>query len=533
MKKDTSLYGAFAAGTEKTEPSLPCILYMNKAIPYGKVKARIRRTAAALTAFGIKAGDVVMSALPNIPQAMYVLYAASAVGAVIYPVHPVTGAEALGAMIQKTRAKILFAPDVFCAAYAEACERAGAAIISCRPTFDAGAAVKIGYRLTAKIPGCSAIKFTEFLKRGRGRAAAYAETDPRATAVLLNSGGTGGEPKTVELSAYALNALCDNGLSILGADNVGNKYMLSVLPFFHGFGLCMGLHAMACHGGCNVFVPRFKRKPVIDYIKKGKINFMIGVPALYNALLSHPEFKGEKLKNIEAAFIGGDFVPQTVIEAFDERMLESGSRARLFEGYGLTETVTVACVNTHARNKPNTVGAPLNGVEISAIDGELVVRGETLMNGYYGDPDATAAAFVTDAEGKRWLRSGDCGFVDGDGFVRFKQRIKRIIKVSGATVFPSEIEQLASRESGVTNVCAFGVPDGRRGDKVVLAVESSVPDTAGLISRLRERLDANLSVDSRPREIFVTARLPLTKVGKADVDALKKICSENKLTETR
>jgi long-chain acyl-CoA synthetase len=378
-------------------------------------------------------------------------------------------------------------------------------------------------------------------KSKRGNVAKYVAfplLDSRETAVLLNSGGTGGEPKTVELSSHAINALCADGARIIGEKGIlTNRFMLSALPYFHGFGLAMGLHAMLSHGGCNVMIPVFRRKFAVRYVQKGKINFIIGVPALYGAMLSHKKFKGRALKKISAAFVGGDFIPRNLFADFNGRMQAADSAARLFEGYGLTETVTVACVNTAKSNKPDTSGKAISGVTVRAFkdgvfvgadsEGELYIRGVTLMNGYYKDRAATDDTFFTDRGGNRWLKTGDWGSVDADGFVRFKQRIKRIIKVSGVSVFPGEIEQAAAAVKGVGAVCAFGVPDRKKGSAIILAVEFFSHDTVAIRAAIEGELKNRLPADAIPKEILFVKKIPLTKINKIDVEKLKEMLGKD------
>ena len=539
-----SLYEAFCEGATVGGDKSPALIFMNAKYSYGKVKRETDALARALKNFGVKRGDVITVALPNVPQAVYCLYGGNAVGAVVYLVHALSSEDQIAEMTEKTGSKILFALDTFAEKYEKLCKDRGIKLISCNPTDGLNFVVRAAYKAQNKPRLAYAEDYAAFVRKNSAgecdSPSDYERLAPKDTAVLLNSGGTSGIPKTVELSAFALNALAGNGYELLDTNNVVGEYMLSALPYFHGFGLCMGLHAMIWHGGCNVMLPKFKRKTAAAYVRKGKINYMIGVPALYNAMLTHKLFNGKCLKNIKVGFVGGDFIPQTLLEAFDERMKKFGSKARLFEGYGLTETVTVACVNTHKNNKSQTVGCAVGGVEIKSLKtdtvkdfvsadgedcGELCIRGLTLMNGYYKDPEATEKTFFTDSDGVRWLKSGDYGFVDSDGYVHFKQRLKRIIKVSGVSVFPAEIEQAVSRADGVNQVCAHDVPDDKKGTAIRLVIETSRADLEKMREEVESIVENKLSRDCRPREIVFTKKLPLTKMNKIDIETLKTLSS--------
>lgn len=169
---------------------------------------------------------------------------------------------------------------------------------------------------------------------------------------------------------------------------------------------------MLCYGGCNTLMPKFHTADTIKLIEQNKINYLIGVPVLYEALMKKPEFSGDKLKNLRQAFVGGDYVPKRLLSDFNARMEENGSEARLYEGYGLTETVTVCAVNTTYASRCGQRGPrPVGGVSIAAFDadsnplpagetGELCISGDELMNGYLHDEADEKRVFFNVSEAK-------------------------------------------------------------------------------------------------------------------------------------
>lgn len=529
-----SLYETFLAGAA-IGPDNPALLYKGKTVSYRNFVKSVDLLAAALLRFGIKPGDIVTASLPNIPKTAYLLYAANKIGAVLYFRHALnTPAETIKGL-EKTGSAILFTLDTAAAGLENYCAEHGIRLISCCPADELGGLIRAVYRRreglkTPRPETDKKLDYHRFIKEfpaAENNESAYA-WDPRATAVLLDSGGTTGNPKTVCLSASAINALGAAGTEILckEAADLPRSYLLSPLPVFHSFGLTMGLHAMVMHGGCNVFMPRFSRKDSIRYLKKGQVNFIIGVPAVFDALLSRPEFSGKLLKNIDGAYVGGDSLPPRIKTEFDRRMKETGSRGRLFEGYGLSETLSVVCVNRHTGNREGTVGKPLSVVSLRAVPtgadaDELCVCGNILMNGYYRDEEATQAAFFTDADGTRWLRTGDLGRVDKDGYVYFLGRIKNIIKVSGESVFPVEIENAACTVPGVKAAAAYPVPDPKTGSRVNLAVETEPgADKSILREKIHAHLQAELVKNALPAEIDFYDELPRTKLAKVDKTAL-------------
>ncbi len=553
LENDVPLYEAVLRSAKK-DFDATAFIYMNKTFSYKKLIDETERLARALKKFGIKKGDVVTVCLPNIPQTVYCLYAVNRVGAVCHFLHALSSPEHAAAQMEKTNSKLLFAFSFYIEKFVEICRAREIELVNCSPVDELSNIKKsLFFMLKGKAKNVKSYKeFCDFYinKKPQLLGLCYYKQDmqpAKNTAVLLNSGGTAGVEKTIELSSYAINALSSTVLDILDLDCMKNKGMMSALPYFHGFGLAMNLHGFLYHGGYVVMMPKFRRKEAIKYVKKGKIHYMIGVPALYNALLSHKKFKGNALKNVMTAFVGGDFVPQSLIERFDSTMRENSSPGRMLEGYGLTESVTVVCVNRHSSNKPKTVGKPLKGIKVAAfatenyeqsadiplytrlesnVKGELCVGGETLMNGYFGDDEATKNAFFIDSDGEKWLKTGDCGYIDEDGFVVFVQRIKRLIKVSGENVFPSQIEQVVSQIPGIGQVCAFAVPDIKKGSVVNLAVEIFEKNKEDMQEEILRLLKRSVSPPSYPKKIFFLEKFPLTKMNKIDCAKLEELCAE-------
>lgn len=549
-----SLYDAVKRHAQLT-PKAPALRYMGRTLSYRTLLTEIDRFAGVLAGLGVKRDTVVTVSLPNIPQGIIAFYAINALGGIAHLVHPLAPAPQLKAYTETAGSELLILLDGG-ASGRPALPTAGTVILCAPaaylPPLKAGLFRLINRKNRPKPPdGPNVYRYETLMKRA-ARAAARPFPPPEkpetATAVYLHSGGTGGLPKTVELSARAINALCREGPDILEVPSCRGLSMLSVLPMFHGFGLAMGVHAMLLNGGSNAIMPKFRTGAAIKHIKKGQANYMIGVPAMYEALLKSPKFYGKGLRRLKICFVGGDFVSKSLLDRFNRRLAEAGSACRLFEGYGLTETVTVCAVNKPSRHRAGSVGRPLRGMEIRAFSadgvplppgeaGELCVSGAALMNGYLDSPAETAAAFF-EYEGRPFVRTGDLGHTDGAGYVFFKSRLKRLVKVSGIPVFPSEVERLASDAyPAVRDVCAVDVPDEKTDNKLVLFLTLKPEERAALtdekLNAFREELKAlienRLSVYARPKEIIILDKLPQTPVGKIDSRTLQKEYAEHEV----
>lgn len=526
MEKNQTLFAAVQAVAEK-DPRLNALYYKGKYFDYATVLRETDALACGLQRQGIRPGDVVTICMPNVPESIYALYAVNKLGAVAHLVHPLAPAAQLEKFMRKSGSKLLMVLSIALADYAPLATALQYGIVAVPPARSLGAVKSAVFNwLNRKsIVKAQGVRFYDDLavKGGHVEPHPYAER----TAVYLHSGGTSGEPKIIELSDFSVNALAERVPHILSfMDKLEGTAMLAVLPMFHGFGLAMGVHAPLAYGAVSVLMPKFSTKETLQLLEKGRLNYLIGVPVLYEALLRKPEFSGEKLKNIKIAFIGGDCVQPDLLTRFDTRMRENGSAARLFEGYGLTETVTVCNVNLFNANRAGSVGKPLPGLVCRIVDetgrplpagevGEILIGGDTMMTGYLHDADATAATF-TELDGVRYVRTGDAGWLDADGYLYFKQRLKRIVKIAGISVYPSEIEAVAGGMPGIAEACAI---EGKADSKTV--IELYLVGEKLSEEEICSAIERELGKYAVPRKIVWLDALPKTLIGKVDVKTLE------------
>lgn len=524
--KNLTIYEAFyqSAIINKEETAL---IYKNKHFTYEHVLKRVNALAEALTKLGYKKDDVITIMLPNVPMAVYLLYATNQIGAVANLVHPLMKEEQLTDIIKKTGSKILFTLDSN-VTHLHNLEKLGVKIYAVSPVDELNIFLRLAYKAKLKMR----VNAPYVHKLYTSETYTEADHDYKKDSFYLHSGGTTGDPKTIALSSYSLNALAVSGLIILDEKSPKHLGMLSVLPMFHGFGLCMGIHASLIFGAFNVLMPKFSTKEVVKYLKRGELQTIIGVPILYEALLHNKDFCGKNVSRIHNAFVGGDYVNESLIERFNKRMQEGNSRARLYEGYGLTETVTVCTVNTHPYHRDGSVGRAIPFTETKAFDngkelkpgtyGELYVRGDTLMNGYRFERKKLNPFYI-DKKKQKWVKTGDYGKVDKDGYVYFAQRLKRIIKVNGINIFPKQIENELSKLPYVYECYAKGVRDIKHGSAINLYVvlDRNNKEKDNYDEEFRNVIENKFSIYASPKRIIYMDRLPKTLVGKIDEKQLK------------
>ena len=346
----------------------------------------------------------------------------------------------------------------------------------------------------------------------------YVDAQPRASdvALLQYTGGTTGVPKGAMLTHRNLVANTLQCLAWIGVGaKIDNERVLTPLPLYHIFSLTANLLAFAMLGGLNVLIPDPRDlHRLIRNMRRANITWMSGVNTLFNALVNAPEFATLDFSALRVAVGGGAAVQSEVARRWHEI---TGSQ--LVEGYGLTEASPVVCINPFTAPKLGTVGLPVPSTEVTIRDdagkalaagetGEVWVRGPQVMKGYWGRPDETALVLTADG----WLKTGDVGAFDADGFLRLLDRKKDMINVSGFKVFPNEVEDVAMLDPGVLEAAVIGVPDLRTGQAVKLFVVKRDPTLtkADLVKFLRARLAGY----KRPTIIEFRDELPKSNIGK-------------------
>lgn len=476
-----------------------------KTVRYKRFLRQIDRVAGGLYALGVRSGDVVMIALPNIQQSVVAVYAVSKLGAIASMIHPKLQPEEFGRQVRLQKPKAVFLSEINYKQFGAYSD--GAKKIFC------------SFWINAYFNLPAAKKFEE------------PACDGSAPALYMHSGGTSGVPKTVVIAARAANALVENLMNTMKQGFSEEDAMLVTLPMFHGFGLFVGVHTSLSANIQCVLQPRFSGDRTLKAIKQNKITTMIAVPAMLKKLLQTPGFNGKNIKTLKNIYVGGDTVCQELEDNFNSRLKAAGAPGVVSAGYGLTETMSV-CVVQNVVFKRGTVGKPLDGVACAIVDeenkrvsagdvGELLISGAQIMLGYLGDngqilkePD-TFCSF----EGKEWIKTGDYFKQDKNGFLYFMGRKKRLIKISGMNVFPSEIERVARELPFVGECAAIETFKGGR-QFIALLLEGNFSEKQK--REVEDHVKHNLSHWHWPKFVIAVDVFPRTKISKIDIRALQR-----------
>ncbi|MBN2651224.1 MAG: AMP-binding protein [Spirochaetales bacterium] len=526
-------------------PTLNAIEYFGKSFSYSFLIKEINKCASALIGLGIKKGEKVSICLPNIPQAVIMFYALNKIGAVSCMIHPLSGAQEIEEYLEMTESKGIIVLDLLFEKVRSNLKRSNIKHIFICSLDDymnnvKGSVVKLKVRKKMpKIPFEN--KKIVRWKNIQGLASKEVQTVKMTTtdtATILFSGGTTGKSKGIMLSNLNFNALSEQVSVQLpkGKELAPGDSVLAILPIFHGFGLAVCVHGFLTHAGKVILIPRFDAELMIKRMKKDCPAVIAGVPTLFEALIRNKKILKADLSNLRGVFGGGDKVPASIKSEVDKILKKCGSTTNLREGYGLTETVTVCTLMPENTYKQGSIGIPISDMYAKIVEvgttnelnpnceGEICISGPTVMLGYLNEEKETKSILKIHDDGLTWVHTGDIGYMDKDGFIFFKLRQKRMIKVSGISVYPTQTEELLYSHPDVESACCIGIPDTYKMNImkafIVLKDKQKASDEmkSEIITYLRQRIN-NWSV---PKVIEFRDDLPKTKVGKIDFTRLEK-----------
>lgn len=532
--QECSMWEAIEKIVEKY-PNYTAYIFMGKKTTYKEFAQNVEICARALKAIGIRVGDRITICMPNCPQTVIMFYAVNLVGAVANMVHPLSSEREIEFYIKESKSIAAITLDQFYHKFEAIRENVELSnIIIARIKDELSKPIRAGYMLTEgrkieKIPKDAPVTiWNYFMDQGRHYHWKYrAVRDPRDPAVILYSGGTTGVTKGILLSNYNFNAL---GAQIIATNPMfrPGDSMLAVMPMFHGFGLGVSIHSMLMNGGQCVLVPRFTAESYAKLIKRYKCNFIAGVPTLYEALLRQPVMDGVNLSCLKGVFSGGDSLSVELKKRFDKFLYDHNASIQVREGYGTTECVTASCLTPTHVYKEGSIGQPFPDTYYCIVkpgtqeelpygeEGEICISGPTVMLGYLDHPEETAQTLQVHPDGRTWVHTGDLGTMDDEGFIYFRQRLKRMIVTSGYNVYPSQLENILDAHELVQMSCVIGVPDPLKIQKVkaFVMLKPGVEPTQTNKDILMAYCRKNIAKYAMPYDIEFREQLPKTLVGK-------------------
>lgn len=509
--------------------------FQGKKTTYNTFFKKIDAIAKAYQHIGINHGDTVTVCMPNTPQGVDTFYALNRIGAVPAMIHPLSAVGEIAFYINTAQSKAVLVVDLFYEKVLEALEQVDhpVKVIVAHVKDELPFPLNMLYPLTLKkkpapLPkdNKDVIDWNDFVSAGKSETLPSTFPTKEETAVILFSGGTTGTSKGIELTNLNMNALAAQVANGAGFSMEGLR-MFSVMPLFHGFGLGVGIHTAIMASGTCIIIPQFTIKTYARDVKKYKPNVIVGVPTLYEALLRSEGFDFD-LSFLRGMFCGGDSLSVELKKKVDTFLKEHNATIQVREGFGTTECVTASCITPVDTYREGSIGIPLSDTYYAICDpnkdvevpygeeGEICICGPTVMKGYLNNKAETASTLRTHDDGNVWLHTGDLGTMDEDGFIYYKQRMKRLIIVSGINVYPSQVENAIDAHPDVLLSCAIGVPDPYKMHvvKAFVVLRQGVEPSDKIKEEILEHCKKNISRYGVPKEIEFRTELPKTLVGK-------------------
>lgn len=521
------------------------LIFYGKKISYSQLMDDINRCAAGLADLGVKKGDTVALYLLNSPQFVISYFGALKAGAKVTPVSPVYTSQEVRHQLDDSQAKVVICEDML---YSNV-ERSGAKpaniILSnlgdYLPLLKRAFAKKIMSKAYEGLqpPTPEQIKeaglyvFKDFIKNSSPRPPAVTFDPQNDIAALPYTGGTTGLPKAAMLTHANLIAVCAQGKAWWPFVKDGKETIIAFLPLFHIYGQAVIMLANLTRGQRLVLFTTPDMDEIINAVDRYQASAFFGVPTLYEYMKEYDKTDRVNWKRLQLIVCGADTLHDTTCEGWQRR-----TGTQIVEGYGMTETTSMSHANPVERPKKGSFGVPITNVEAAVIDmdsmdfmpigqeGELVLRGPNVMQGYWKRSDADAETFV-EIDGKRWMRTGDLVRMDEEGYFFFFDRKRDLIKHKGYSVFARHVEEVLYLHPQVKAAGVVGVPDPKVGQiiKAYVVLQSEARGKVSeeeIIGFCKEKL-AHYKV---PGIVEFRGELPKTDVGKVSRRELREEAEE-------
>ena len=336
------------------------------------------------------------------------------------------------------------------------------------------------------------------------------------------------------ISNYSFNAIAQQ--SAVNVIDVRPKdKIVTVLPIFHGFGLGICIHTPICLKVETILMPEYDANRFYKIWKNDKPHVILGVPTLWEGMMSNKKFDNVDMSQLKYIISGGDYLSIQAETKINNFLHKHGAKVNIAKGYGMTESVAATAYTFPGTNEPGSIGIPMVGNNYKIFnpetneempfgeEGEICVNGPTLMMGYLNNKEETKNVIKIHKDGKRWLHTGDIGYISPNGVVYFTSRLKRMIVVSGFNVYPSMIEKTILKHDCVDKVCVIGIPHPYKMHvpKAFIVLKKGVEPSIKIEKEIKELCEKDLAVYSIPKYFEFRESLPITLYNKINYKELE------------
>ena len=540
--KDENIYEYLLRKVEKHKyHDNVAITYYGTHLTYKNFIKKIDECAEKFRGLGVKKFDIVTILSANIPEAIISFYALNKIGAVTNFLHPLLSQNEIKDALNLYETKYLLALDSTLEKVDKILEKTKVRrVIELSPASSMNIFMKIAYNVSMLkkkryrvVFKKKYIKWFRFM-RLPGKKVVIRNPKKDDPAIIFQSGGTTGRPKGIVLSNGNINASTVAALNAY-PDLCKDDKILGIMPIFHGFGLEVSINDAFCCGAEVVLIPLFKASKFHKLLIKHNPSVLVGVPTLFEALTTNKHMENVDLSNLKYVIGGGDTLNKQRVEKINNFLHDHGADTNMIQGYGLTEAVAAVSVDLRNLSRPGTIGIPWPGVYVGIFkpntdkqlgydeDGEICVCGPTVMLGYYNNESETNLVLSHHKDGNVWLHTGDIGSMDKDGFITYKQRLKRLIVTSGYNVYPSQIEEVLEKHDAIEAASVIGIKHKYKIEvpKAFVVLKKGYKLNDELKEELIKYCKKNLAAYSVPKEYEELDKLPKTIIGKVDFNKLR------------
>ncbi len=520
-----SLAEYFDQACEKYGENIASV-FLDTPVTFAKLKDYVDRFSSALMGLGIGRGSRVMLLLPNSLQFIVSYYGTLKTGATVVPINPLSTAPEISQLAKSSSAEAIVCLDIFIDNVKDALSSSNIKhvivtnIADHLPPLKKTLGKALGKIPSKKIPEDPLYKtYLSMLSKPAEKVAVSIDPEKDLASIQF-TGGTTGFPKGVMLTHYnIMSNIFQMYEMIKPYIEEGKEVFAALLPFYHIYGQTVLLGAGLTHGNTLIVFPRLELEKFMQDLSRYRVTVFPGVPTLFNVMSKHRLADEVNYSSLKLVISGADMLPPDVADIFEAKFGK-----RIVEGYGLSEASPVTHVNPPDRVKKGSFGIPIPSTLAGVISletreflgpgrvGEIVVSGPQVMQGYLGANNSEV--FIFEA-GRKWLRTGDLGYMDEEGYFYFTERLKDVIKHKGFTVFPAEVEKVLYEYEAVKEASVVGIPDPVVGEKIVAAVvlkqEYRNPEE---VEKLMEFCRQKLAEYKQPSQIVLVDEIPKSLVGK-------------------
>lgn len=511
------------------------LYYFGKKISYDKFDFLIDIFAKNVLKNDIKMGDIVTICMPNTPEAVISFYALNKIGVVANMIHPLSAENEIKEFLRESKSKLLLTIDSSVTKVSNIIEDTNVEkVIVVSPSDSMPLFTKAGYNLKyggTRIDDDKFVTWSNFIKEDNNDIILpFVPFKENTIAVMLHTGGTTGKSKAVSLTNENFNSMVEQFKNNTSNFDRGDK-MLTVMPVFHGFGLCSSLHLPLSLGVSCILVPKLEIKDINKLFDKYKPNHILGVPTLFKGILKNKNMKDKDLSYVKNVVSGGDLVKDSLEDTINNFFQERNAHVTLSKGYGLSEAVAGVTFATKEYNSFGSVGIPMIDMNLKIVKpgtndevlqdevGEICIKGSTIMKGYYDQYEETQKSLIDG-----WLHTGDLGYYSSsNNQLYFSTRKGNMIISSGVNVYPNVIEEVIESHEAVSMCAVIGIKDPYKGEipKAFVVLNDGFELDVQLVSSIKDLCSKNLNKYSIPKSFEFLDQLPQTLLGKVSHNNLR------------